>query len=157
MPLSKDLREFLELLNSDGVDYLIVGAFAVAYYGHPRYTGDLDILVRPGVDNAERVLRTLDAFGFGGLGIEGKDLESAGTVIQLGIAPNRIDLLTAISGIDFAEAWKTRELSEMDGVPVPFIGLDALIRNKEAAGRAKDRGDAEELRRIAAAKDGTND
>jgi len=149
MPLNKDLREFAELLNSNRVEYLIVGAFAVAYHGFPRYTGDLDILVRPSPENARRILNVLSQFGFGGLGVRDYDLEAPGKVIQLGVSPNRIDLVTAISGLTFDEAWASREPGELDGVPVPFIGRSALIHNKESTGRAKDRGDAEELRRRA--------
>ena len=147
MPLNKDLREFVELLNSNRVEYLIVGAFAVAYHGFPRYTGDLDILVRPSPENARRMLEVLSQFGFGNLGIEIEDLETPGKVVQLGIQPNRIDLVTALSGLSFEEAWASREATHLDGVPVEFIGRTALIRNKENTGRAKDRGDAEELRR----------
>ena len=86
-------------MNSNGVEYLVVGAFAVAFHGFPRYTGDLDLLVRPSKENASRVLRALDQFGFGNLGIQAEDLQSPGKVIQLGAQPNRIDLLTAISGV----------------------------------------------------------
>jgi hypothetical protein len=147
MPLSKDLREFVELLNSNRVEYLIVGAFAVAYHGFPRYTGDLDIFVRPSLENAQRILDVLSQFGFGGLGVRLEDISAPGKVVQLGIPPNRIDLLTAISGLTFDEAWASREAADLNGVPVAFIGKTALIRNKESTSRAKDRGDAEELRR----------
>jgi hypothetical protein len=146
MPLNKDLREFVGLLNSNEVEYLVVGAFAVAWHGFPRYTGDLDILVRPSFENAIRLLRTLDSFGFGALGVTAQDFQAAGQVIQL-VAPNRIDLLTSISGVQFEEAWSSREQGDLDGVPVWFIGRLALLANKEATGRAKDLGDAEELRK----------
>ena len=149
MPLNKDLREFLELLNSNEVEYLVVGAFAVAFHGFPRYTGDLDLLVRPTGENADRVLRTLSQFGFGKAGIKATDLQSPGIVIQLGVQPNRIDLLTAISGVSFDEAWETRTHAGLEGVPTQFIGRATLIRNKESTGRAKDLGDAEELRKRA--------
>jgi hypothetical protein len=147
MPLNKDWREFIELLNSNGVDYLVVGALAVAFHGFPRYTGDLDLLVRPTEDNAERVLRALSEFGFGKLGIQAADLSSPGVVVQLGVVPNRIDLLTAISGVSFEEAWATHSEAELEGIATHFIGRGALIRNKEQTGRAKDLGDAEELRK----------
>jgi hypothetical protein len=147
MPLNKDLREFVELLNSNKVEYLVVGAFAVAWYGYPRYTADLDILVRPESGNAERVLEALRQFGFGSLHIESGDLTAVGQVIQLGVKPNRIDLLTSVSGVSFEEAWADRTEGSLDGVPAMFIGRTALIRNKESTGRAKDRGDAEELRK----------
>jgi hypothetical protein len=147
MPLNKDLREFIELLNSNGVEYLVVGGFAVAFHGFPRYTGDLDILVRPTQANAERVLSALSQFGFGKAGIEIADLQSSGTIIQLGVPPNRIDLLTAISGVGFDEAWETRKQAELEGVPTQFIGRASLLRNKESTGCAKDLGDVEELRK----------
>jgi acetolactate synthase regulatory subunit len=153
MPLDKDLCEFLGLLNSNGVEYLVVGAFAVAFHGFPRYTADLDLLVRPTGENAERVLRALSQFGFGNLGIQAEDLQSPGKVIQLGVKPNRIDLLTAISGVSFEEAWATRREAELDGIATRFIGRAALLRNKECTGRARDLGDAEELRRRLSGQD----
>jgi hypothetical protein len=147
MPLNKDWREFLELLNSNGVDYLVVGAFAVAFHGYPRYTADLDLMVRPTEQNADRVVRALSQFGFGSLGIRVADLCLPGMVVQLGVKPNRIDLLTGISGVSFDEAWATRSEGELDGIATHFIGRDQLLRNKEHTGRAKDLGDAQELRK----------
>jgi len=147
MPLSKDLREFVELLNANKVEYLVVGAFAVAYYGVPRYTADLDLLLRASEENSQRALRALSQFGFGTLEIESRDLQEPNKVIQLGVSPNRIDLLTSISGVSFEEAWSSRERGNLDGVAVDFIGRSALIRNKEQTGRTRDRGDAEELRK----------
>ena len=147
MPLNKDLREFVESLNSNKVDYLVVGAFAVAWYGYPRFTADLDILIRPDSANAARVLEALRQFGFGALDIAIEDLTAAGQVIQLGVKPNRIDILTSVSGVSFEEAWKDRIEGFLDGIPAVFIGRAALIRNKESTGRAKDLGDAEELRK----------
>jgi hypothetical protein len=147
MPLNKDWNEFLALLNSNGVEFLVVGAFAVAFHGFPRYTGDLDILVRPTRENADRVMRALSQFGFGQAGINAADLESPGMVIQLGVQPNRIDLLTAISGVGFDEAWANRRQGDLEGVTAHFIGRAELLRNKENTGRAKDLGDAEELRK----------
>jgi hypothetical protein len=147
MPLSKDLREFVALLNSNGVEYLVVGAFAVAYHGFPRYTADLDIFVRSSEQNVERVLKTLSEFGFGSLGIAKEDLMSQDSVIQLGVKPNRIDILSSLSGITFDEAWATRQEADVDGLRANFIGRDALIQNKLATGRTRDQGDAEELRK----------
>jgi hypothetical protein len=147
MPLNKDLREFVGLLNSNRVEYVVVGAFAVAFHGYPRYTGDLDLLLRPTAENACRVLQSLSQFGFGNLGIEAEDLQTPGKVIQLGVQPNRIDLLTAISGVTYEEAWATSEEAQLEGLAVRFIGRAALLRNKESTGRAKDLGDAEELRK----------
>jgi len=147
MLLNKDLREFVESLNSNKVEYLVVGAFAVAWHGYPRFTADLDILVRPNEGNAVRMLEVLRQFGFGSLGIDLGDLTASGQVIQLGVKPNRIDILTSVSGVSFEEAWADRTEGLLDGIPVVYIGRTALIRNKESTGRAKDRGDAEELRK----------
>jgi hypothetical protein len=124
-----------------------VGAFAVAYYGVPGYTSDLGLLIRPTPENADRVLGSLSQFGFGNLEIGSGDLQDPDKVIQLGVSPNRIDLLTSLSGVSFEDAWSTRKPGELDGVAVYFIGRAALIRNKEHTGRARDLGDAEELRK----------
>ncbi len=147
MPLSKDLREFVELLNANKVEYLVVGAFALAFHGVPRYTADLDLLVRPTTENGAGLLRALNEFGFGKLGLTVDDFSSTEKVIQLGVSPNRIDLLTSLSGLTFEEAWSSREAGDLDGVAVAFIGKSALIRNKEKTGRARDIGDAEELKK----------
>lgn len=147
MPLNKDLREFLALLNSNGVEYLVVGAFAVAFHGFPRYTADLDLLVRSSPENAARVIQALRDFGFGSLGIQTSDLESPRKIVQLGVKPNRIDLITSISGVTFEEAWAARRHGDLEGVPTHFIGSAELLRNKESTGRAKDLGDADELRK----------
>jgi hypothetical protein len=148
MPLSKDLREFIECLNSNEVDYLIVGAFAVSWHGFPRYSADIDLLIRPDRTNAERVVRALSQFGFGSVDIAPADLATQGKVIQLGREPNRIDLLTSVTGVTFDDAWNDRSPGQLDGLPVNFIGRAALLRNKDATGRAKDRIDAEELRKL---------
>jgi hypothetical protein len=147
MPLNKDLREFVELLNSNGVEYLVVGAFAVAFHGYPRYTADLDLLIRPTAENAARTIKTLHEFGFASLGIRLHDLDSQGKVVQLGVKPNRIDLITSLSGVTFEEAWRARVSGDIEGVATEFIGAVELLRNKESTGRAKDLGDAEELRK----------
>jgi hypothetical protein len=152
MPLNRDLREFVECLNSNKVEYLIVGALAVSWHGYPRYSADIDFLVRPSDENAERVLKSLRQFGFGSLDISKADLTLPGKVIQLGYEPNRIDLMTSITGVTFDEAWQTRVAGELDALPVEFIGLAALLRNKDATGRGKDRIDAEELRKQDKAK-----
>jgi hypothetical protein len=143
--LTKDLREFVELLVSRRVEFLIVGGHAVAFHGFPRFTGDIDFFVRPSADNAARLLEVLAAFGFAGLGLEVGALLSPDQVIQLGRPPNRIDLLTSISGVDFEAAWSGRVPGELDGIAVDFIGYDELIANKAASGRAKDRLDLEIL------------
>ena len=147
MPLSKDLREFVECLNSNGVEYLIVGALAVSWHGYPRYSADIDFFISASEENAARLLLAIQQFGFGSLGLTVEDFTAPARVIQLGHEPNRIDLMTSISGVSFDDAWQTRVPGELDGILVPFIGRDALLRNKEASGRGKDRIDVEELRK----------
>ncbi len=145
MALQKDLREFLQSLNSTGVEYLIVGAYAVAYYGFPRLTGDLDLFVGTSVENAELLAAALDSFSEGSIQIDPSRLKDANKMLRIGMEPNRIDLLTSISGIDFSMAWNDREVAEMDGIPVAFISRRHLIQNKLSTGRAKDAADVVEL------------
>ena len=141
MGLSKDWREFLELLNSRGVDYVIVGAHSLALHGRPRYTGDLDILVRPTPENARSLVNILNEFGFAGAGFKEPDFLQADQLIQLGRAPTRIDLLTSISGVSNEEAFATKVPAELDRIPVFILAKDALIRNKRAVGRPQDLAD----------------
>jgi len=150
--LQADLREFIELLNSHCVEYLIVGGHAVAFHGHPRFTGDIDFFVRMTSLNAQRLLAVLNDFGFGGLGITERDLLEPKRILQLGQPPNRIDILTSISGVDFDSAWESRVKSSMDDQPVIMIGWNELLRNKKAAGRQKDLADVEKLLAVAKRK-----
>ena len=145
MALSKDWREFLELLNSRAVDYVIVGAQSLAFHGRPRHTGDLDILVRPTPDNARLLLALLNQFGFEQSGFKETDFLQPGQIIQLGRVPSRIDLLTSISGVSTNEAFAGKISAILDGVPVFILGKDALIRNKRAVGRPQDLADLAEL------------
>jgi hypothetical protein len=117
----------------------------MAYHGVPRFTGDIDFLVASSPENAARIERALAAFGFGSLGLSAKDFMIPGQVIQLGHPPSRIDLLTSITGVPFEEAWRERVPAELDGLPVHFIGREALIRNKRATARARDLADLEAL------------
>ena len=141
MALSKDWREFLELLNSRAVDYVIVGAQSLAFHGRPRHTGDLDILVRPTPDNARLLLAILNQFGFEQSGFKETDFLQPGQIIQLGRVPSRIDLLTSISGVSTAEAFAGKISAILDRIPVFILGKDALIRNKRAVGRPQDLAD----------------
>lgn len=135
-------------MNSHGVEYLLVGGHAVAFHGYPRYTGDIDLWVRASPRNASRIITVLRAFGFGGVGVGTEDFLTAGKVVQLGNPPNRIDLLTSVSGVTFDEAWPSRIEASLDGLPVAFVSRKDLLRNKQAAGRAKDLADIEELTRL---------
>jgi hypothetical protein len=145
MALPKDWREFIELLNSEKVEYLIVGAAALAFHGIPRFTGDLDVFVRPSIENSDRVERVLQRFGFASLGLRAVDFQRADQVVQLGFRPYRIDITTGITGVTFDEAWPERVSGELDGIQVPFIGRDAFVRNKRATGRPKDIADLNSL------------
>jgi len=145
MPPPKDWIAFIESLNSSGVDYLIVGAVALAYHGSPRYTGDLDILVRDSPENARRLEAALQGLGFGALGLKAADFVDSYQVVQLGLPPNRVDLLTSISGVSFDEAWAGRIEGELGTVRAHFIGRQELIQNKKSTGRLQDRADVEAL------------
>jgi hypothetical protein len=145
MRLHKDLREFIGLLNSHGVEAVIVGGYALAFHGYPRYTGDIDILVRATAENAARLESAIAAFGFASLGLGANDFLDPGRVIQLGFPPHRIDLLTSITGVGFEEAWAEREPADLDGLPVFFIGRAEFLKNKRATGRAQDLADLERL------------
>lgn len=145
MKLQEDLREFIVLLNSHKVEYIVVGGHAVAYHGYPRFTGDIDFLVRPTAENASRLLEAMKAFGFGNPGVSTEDLTQPSRVLQLGRPPNRIDLLTSIDGVGFDEAWQGRVFGALDDLEVAFLGRDALLKNKRAAGRAKDLLDLQKL------------
>jgi hypothetical protein len=145
MPLQKDLREFIESLNSHNVEYLIVGAFALGFHGVPRSTGDIDVLVRRSPENASRIEAVLVDFSFASLGLTAADFINADQVIQLGHPPNRVDLLTSITGVEFDEAWAERVAANLHGVPVHFISRQCLIRNKQATGRTQDLADLEAL------------
>ncbi|MBK7907714.1 MAG: nucleotidyltransferase [Gemmatimonadetes bacterium] len=148
MILDKDLRELLALLNAAGVEFLVVGGHAVAFHGRPRLTEDLDLFVRPELANGERIMRALQAFGFGSLGITAADFRADDRVIQLGRAPNRVDLLTKLYGVDFADAWSRRVAARLDDADVWMISREDLIRNKRETGRTQDLADAEFLERF---------
>jgi hypothetical protein len=145
MSLSRDLREFIELLNSRRVDYLVVGAHSLAFHGRPRYTGDLDVLVRPTASNAANLIDALNSFGFSDAGFGASDFTETNQIVQLGRAPNRIDLLTSLTGVTNAEAFADKIAAEIDGVPVFVLSKDHLIQNKRAVGRPQDLADLSEL------------
>jgi len=146
MQLSADLSEFIGLLDSRDVEYVIVGAHSLAYHGRPRYTGDLDILVRPSPANASKVAAVLRDFGFADL-VEEADLIKPEQILQLGRAPNRIDLLTSLSGVGVDEIFETKISTQLDDLPVFVLSKELLIRNKRAVGRPQDLADVTELER----------
>jgi len=144
--LNKDFKEFIALLHSNAVEFLVVGAHALAAHGRPRYTGDLDIWINPVPPNIDRLIGALDAFGFVSLGLSAQDFMQPDAMVQLGYPPARIDLLTTIDGVSFAEAYSHKLSFEIGGAMLPVISLDDLIRNKLATGRSKDLADVESLR-----------
>ena len=141
----RDFEELLESFNKHKVRYCLVGAFAVAYHAIPRYTKDMDLLIEPSQPNAEQILHALRDFGFGGLNIAADDLTTPGHIVQLGYEPVRIDLLTSIKGCTFAQIWKHRRQGVYGKQRVWFIGLDELIKSKQASGRPQDRIDLSKL------------
>jgi hypothetical protein len=143
--LNKDFKEFAGLLNSIGVEYRVVGGYALAAHGHPRYTGDLDLWVRPAERDVEKLLDVLNRFGFGAIGLKADDFLQPGAVVQLGYPPSRIDLLTAIDGVEFDACYARRLVMNIAGVDLPIIGLEEFRANKRAAGRAQDLADLEAL------------
>lgn len=148
MKLDGDLRELLGLFRSNGVEFLVVGGHAVAFHGYPRLTEDIDLFVRPNAANGSRIVEALRQFGFGSLAIEPADFQADDRVIQLGRAPNRIDLLTRLYGVEFDDAWNRRVEATLDDVPVSMISRSDLIANKRATGRSQDVADAEFLERL---------
>jgi hypothetical protein len=145
METQKDFSDLLALFAEYKVDYLIVGAYALAYHGAPRYTGDLDLFVRPDSENAERILCALNAFGFNAVGLVASDFSQSDNVVQLGVAPVRIDIITSLTGLSWDEA-VAGEVSGMYGeLPVYYIGKNEFILNKRAIGRKKDIADIEAI------------
>lgn len=148
--LPADYRDLLAALDRAAVEFVIVGAHALASHGYVRATIDLDVLVRPTDDNARRVVAALTEFGppLAAHGVSVQDFARPGTVYQLGVPPLRIDLLTEISGVAFEDAWSSRIRAVIDGIRVNVLGRETLLRNKRASDRPKDRHDVEELERL---------
>jgi hypothetical protein len=143
--VNPDFSDMLSALSAEDVEFLLVGAYAMAVHGVPRATGDIDVWVRPSPDNAARVLRALARFGAPIATLTVTDLAKPGTVFQIGVAPDRIDVLTAIDGVDFEQAWARRATTDLAGLSIPVIARDDLIRNKRATGRPRDLADADRL------------
>ena len=146
--LDKDLRELLALFNTTGVEFLVVGGHAVAFHGRPRLTDDLDLFVRPDLANGERIVQALQQFGFGSRELTPADFLADDRVIQLGRAPNRVDLLTRLYGVDFSDAWGRRVAARLDDAQVWIISREDLIKNKRETGRTQDLADVEFLERL---------
>lgn len=145
MEVQPDFKDLLKLFNKHKVEYLIVGAYALAFHGVPRYTGDMDILVKPSDTNALRIMKALAEFGFGSVGLKVEDFKTAGKVVQLGVPPVRVDIVTSITGVSWKEAFPSRVKGKYGDVPVSYIGRAQFIRNKRALKRKKDLADIEAL------------
>lgn len=143
--LPTDFKEFFELLNSEKVDYLLVGGYAVIYYGYSRATGDIDVWVRASAPNAEAIGRVLVTFGFTEASIDAQKFLEPHKVFQIGVPPLRIDLLTSITGVEFEPCFRNSSFIDCDGTPIRIISLADLRENKAASGRAKDQADLENL------------
>lgn len=146
MDLAPDFDEFCGLLSAHDVEFVVIGAHALAFHGAPRFTGDLDILVRPTEENGQRVLSAIAAFGLPTAPVTSADIVIGKKVIEMGIAPVQIHVMSAIDGVSWDDVWSTREMGRFGTRTVAFIGRDTFLRNKRASGRAKDLADIEALR-----------
>ncbi len=145
MEVQEDFREFLALLNAHEVKFKIVGGYAFAFHSAPRFTGDIDVFVKPDYENAERIIKAMSDFGFSTLDLTVKDLQDQNEVIQLGLPPVRIGVISSISGVSWEEAYGSKEPGLFDDVPVSYLGRRQFITNKRATGRKKDLADIEAL------------
>ena len=145
MEVQQDFRDLFALFNARKVEYVVVGAYALAFHGSPRFTGDMDILVRPGVRNARRIVAALAEFGFASLGLTVEDFKKTGRVVQLGVAPVRIDLVTSLTGVSWKEAAAGSRPGKYGDLRVRYLGKKEFIRNKRAMGRSKDLADIEAI------------
>jgi hypothetical protein len=145
MELDQDFREFLVLLNQNEVEYLVVGGYAVAFHGHPRYTGDLDIWVNATNNNLAILIKTIEQFGFESVPLKNIDFENEVIAFHLGTPPVRVDIMNKISGVKFNECYPRKEALTMDSLTIPYIAFNDLILNKKASGRYKDLSDIENL------------
>ncbi|MCD6116946.1 hypothetical protein J7K93_08020 [bacterium] len=143
--LSKDFKEFIELLNENNVRYLVVGGYAVAFHGHPRYTKDLDVWIELSTNNANKIVDALKEFGFGSLDLKPDDFLESDQIIQLGYPPNRIDILTTLKDLKFEDCYQAKVEVEIQGLHIDFIDIESLKKNKRSTGRPQDLADAENL------------
>lgn len=148
--LNEDFRDILVLFADVGVEFVVVGAYALAFHGAPRFSADIDIFVHAENENADRVVAALVRFGapLASAGVRAEDFARPGTVYQIGLPPRRIDIITEISGVSFDEAWASRGTALVEGRAINFIGRDAFLKNKEASGRPKDLADVARLSKL---------
>lgn len=145
MVLNQDFKEFIQSLNDNHVRYLVVGGYAVAIHGHPRYTKDLDVWIWVNQENAANLIKALEQFGFGSIGLQVDDFLNPDQIVQLGHPPNRIDLIMSLAGVDFEACYASRVQIAIDETTVNFIDLENLKKNKKAVGRHQDLADLEKL------------
>jgi hypothetical protein len=145
MEVQKDFKEFLALLNAHEADFMIVGGYALAFHGAPRYTGDIDVFIKPDSKNAQLIMKVLEELGFSSLELSIDDFKKEDSVVQLGLPPVRIDIITSISGVTWEQADASKEPGKYGEVPVFYIGKNQYVANKRAIGRAKDIADIEAL------------
>jgi hypothetical protein len=145
MEIQQDFKELLELLNAHNVEYVIVGAYALAFHGVPRFTGDIDILIKPDSNNTKNILAALKEFGFGSLDLNESDFNAPDKVVQLGVAPVCIDLITSLTGVSWQRAYSTKVAGTYGDLKVYYLSRDELISNKKTLGRKKDLADIEAL------------
>ena len=145
MEVQPDFRDLLVLFNEHKVEYLLVGGYALAFHGAPRYTGDLDIFVKTEQENAQRIMAALNEFGFGSVGLTTTDFDRPNQVVQLGVPPVRVDIVTSLTGVSWQEAFSGRTEGKYGDIPVYYIGREQFIANKKAIGRKKDLADVEAL------------
>jgi hypothetical protein len=145
MEVQPDFRELLALLNAHEVEYIIVGAYALAFHGAPRFTADLDILVKADSENSYRIIKALEKFGFKSSDLTSDDFKHPDKVVQLGVPPVRVDLLTSLTGVTWEEAFLGRSQGKYGDIVVYFLGREQFIANKRALGRKRDLADLEAL------------
>ena len=143
--LNPDFRDILSAFTEESVDFLVVGAYALAAHGLPRATGDIDLWVRPSAENSERIWKAFEKFGAPMKGLEKSDFESSDLIVQIGRAPRRIDVITSVSGLDYDTAWKNRKTIEIEGITIAVLGRSDFIKNKKAVGRPQDIADVKRL------------
>ncbi|MFZ1519721.1 MAG: nucleotidyltransferase [Ignavibacteriaceae bacterium] len=148
LKVEKDFEEFVELLNKFSVEYMIVGAYALALYSRPRNTGDIDVFINSSSKNAKQIIKVIEEFGFENAGIEENDFMTRGRIVQLGVSPVRIDIINEIDGINFLDAYKRKEIFQFGNVSANFISRQDIIANKKASNRKKDQADLDELEKF---------
>lgn len=145
MRLPKDFKEFIALLNAHEVKYVIVGGYAVAYHGYPRFTGDVDFFIEASRENSRKMEKVIGDFGFGETGLKASDFDNPDRIVQLGVEPNRIDIVTGIEAVEFCDAWNRRVRVELDDLATYMLDFDLLLQNKRATKRPQDMADVEQL------------